>query len=345
MKDCLGREINYMRISITDRCNLRCRYCMPEGITLMGHNDMLRYEEIFCVCEQAAALGIRKIKITGGEPLVRKGCSDLIAMLKNVPGIEEVTLTTNGVLLEEKLDDLILAGVDAINVSLDTLDRDTFTSITGFDQLEQVRKGIDAALFAGIRLKINTVLQKGVNEQEMFALAELARNQKLDVRFIELMPIGYGESQKGISNQDVLKALRKKYPSIKEDTSSHGNGPAIYYQIPGFQGGIGLISAMHEKFCDSCNRIRMTSRGFVKPCLCYGEGVSLMEALRGESISMIQKTEDFGRQNVDGVGKHFPDTEAVKKLLKKAIGMKPQGHSFEAEQYITENRNMIEIGG
>ena len=192
MLDQYGRSIDYMRVSITDRCNLRCRYCMPEGVELLPMKDILTYEEIREICSEAARLGIRKLKITGGEPLVRLGCADLIRELKAIEGIEQVTMTTNGVLLGRYLPELIRAGLDAVNISLDTLDRDRYAAITGRDELVSVLESVDAALASPLRVKINAVLQKGVNDDEWFSLAELARGRALDVRFIEIMPIGFG---------------------------------------------------------------------------------------------------------------------------------------------------------
>ena len=193
MKDLYGRTIDYMRISITDRCNLRCRYCMPDGIEWIPMDEILTYEQIETVCRVAVSLGINKFKITGGEPLVRKGCPELIGSIKQIPGVEQVTITTNGILLKEQLDRLILAGVDGVNVSLDTLDAEKFKQITGFDLLDRVEASIQSAVAKGLRVKINTVLQSGVNEDEWKGLMDLAKDQRLDVRFIEMMPIGYGK--------------------------------------------------------------------------------------------------------------------------------------------------------
>ena len=190
MKDQYGRDIDYLRVSITDRCNLRCRYCMPDGIEWLPMEEILSLEEVTEACRQAAALGIRKIKVTGGEPLVRRGCTDLIGMLSALPGIEQVTLTTNGILLASCADELCRQGLHAVNISLDTLDPVKYAEITGFDRLSSVLEGIRAMEERRIPVKINAVLQRGVNDMECIALAELAKNHKLDVRFIELMPIG-----------------------------------------------------------------------------------------------------------------------------------------------------------
>ena len=321
MKDGFGREIDYMRISITDRCNLRCRYCMPEGISWIPMEEILTFEEIEAVVKEAATLGIKKIKVTGGEPLARIGCPTLVGMLKKVPGIEKVTLTTNGVFLSEYAEQLKENGLDAVNISLDTLDEKRFEEITGRDELKAVLDGIETALELQIPVKINSVLQKGQNEKEWQALAELEHYKKLDVRFIEMMPIGYGKKFEPVYNEELLKKMEEKYGELKPDTRVHGNGPAIYYSVPGFEGSIGFISAIHGKFCKSCNRIRMTSTGDIKACLCFDESLSIKEALRAG------------------------DMEEVNHLLVLAISNKPVSHQFEQKEMITEQREMALIGG
>lgn len=326
MKDRFGREIDYMRISITDRCNLRCRYCMPEGIRLVPMEEILTFEEIKQVCETAAELGIRRFKITGGEPLVRLGCAGLIGMIKEIPGVEQVTLTTNGILLGEYLEELMENGLDGVNVSLDTLDEKTYKQITGFDALGKVLESIGRAADKGLRVKINSVLQKGINDKEWAALAELAKERPVDVRFIEMMPIGYGKKSEGIAGNEVYLRLQERYPGIKEDDSVHGNGPAVYYRIPGFSGSIGFISAVHGRFCSTCNRIRLTAKGELKPCLCYETSVDVKAALRNSVC-------------------HADMAEEVKAAVRKAIDMKPQGHCFDAEEKITERKQMVQIGG
>ncbi len=325
MKDGFGREIDYMRISITERCNLRCRYCMPDGIIQVPMNDILTYEEIIRVCHAAAGAGIHKLKITGGEPLVRDGCPELIGELKAVTGIEQVTMTTNGVLLAELLPELLDNGLDAVNISLDTMDRDAYQQITGRDELPRVVEGIKKAIESGIPVKANVVLQRGINEGEWKNLAEMTRKYSLDVRFIEMMPIGYGKEYQTIYNEDVLRKLKGIEPGLCADSSVHGNGPAVYYRIPGAKGSIGFISAMHGKFCGNCNRLRLTSMGKLKPCLCFGDSIDLRKILR-ES-----------------------DKESVDKLLYQtvleAIRMKPEQHKFEVVSDITEQKQMVQIGG
>ena len=321
MIDAEGRTIDYMRISITDRCNLRCRYCMPDGITQVAMSEILTYEEIRKVCMFAAELGIRKIKITGGEPLVRKGCVDLIQMIKEIPGIIQVTMTTNGVLLKENLEALKRAGLDGINISLDTLDYEKYYKITGTDACGTVLEAVKAAAESGIRTKVNSVLQDAGDRQEWRPLIRLAEKNPVDVRFIELMPIGCGKKNTGVSNLELLEDMKKAYPDISKDTRIHGNGPAVYYQIPGFEGSIGFISAMHGKFCSTCNRIRLTSTGDLKPCLCYGDTYPLRELLRGGA------------------------DDEIREQIKKAIENKPAAHCFEEPGAITEAHQMAQIGG
>ncbi len=327
MKDSFGREINYMRISITDRCNLRCGYCMPEnGIELAPAKEILTLEEIVRVCQAAAGLGIHRFKITGGEPLARTGCPELVGMIKKIFGVRQVTLTTNGVLLGRHLDRLLENSLDGVNISLDTLNEKVYRQITGFDELPAVRDSLERAVEKGLRVKINTVLQKGVNDGEWMSLAGLAKEMPVDVRFIEMMPIGLGKKSQGVSGKEVLLNLKREYPGIEPDDTFHGNGPATYYRIPGFAGGIGFISAVHRRFCESCNRIRLTAKGELKPCLCYETFVDVKRALRGPG--------DMEKKQ-----------EGLKDLIRQAVSRKPEMHCFETEDQITEGRQMVQIGG
>ena len=320
MRDSFDREINYMRISVTDRCDLRCRYCMPaEGIEKVSMNRILTYEDILRICRAAVGLGINRFKITGGEPLVRKGCTNLVHEMKQIPGVEQVTLTTNGQQLPQALDELAKAGIDGLNISLDSLKEDRYRYITGGGELSNVLKAIDECVDRGIRTKINCLLQKQFNEDEITDFAAFAFEKGIDVRFIEIMPVGYGNPDTGISNDEVLQMLREKYPRLEEDKTVHGNGPAVYYRLPGKNGAIGLISAMHHCFCGSCNRIRLTSQGLIKPCLSYEEGVDLRPAL------------DAGE-------------EVIKKALEEAVRRKPQEHTFR-DRASVEPRAMSQIGG
>ena len=314
VKDKFSRTIDYLRISITDRCNMRCNYCMPNGFINASINELLTYNEIIDVAKAAAACGISKLKITGGEPLIRAGVVDLIRELKSLPGIEQVTMTTNGVFLAEMINDLKAAGLDAVNISLDSLNPERFRVITGFDLLHKVKEGINAALSSGIPTKINTVLQRGLNDDEWDDLIQLAKNNPVYVRFIELMPIGEGKNFQAVDNNEILKAISSKY-EVEQDTLTHGNGPATYIRIPGFIGGVGFISALCGKFCNSCNRLRLTSHGKLKPCLCFADSINIREATN------------------------------LEQAIKDAINMKPQGHCFDERGKISETRKMFEIGG
>lgn len=321
MRDLFGREIDYLRVSITDRCNLRCRYCIPEDVCLVPMEEILSYEEIETVCQCAAKLGISKIKVTGGEPLVRKGAPELIGRLKNIPGICQVTMTTNGVLLTNYLDELVKNGLDGVNISLDTLDETQYQKITGKAVLPQVLEGIEAAADSGLRTKINVVLQKSTLEGEWRKLIQLAKHRDVDVRFIELMPIGAGAGMSGESNEALMEKVRVQYPNLCRDGRVHGNGPAVYYHIPGFMGCIGLISAVHGRFCSGCNRIRMSAQGEIKPCLCYEDVIPLKPVLRSGKL------------------------EDVQEALAKAIREKPGEHCFGVDEKRTEHKPMVSIGG
>lgn len=321
MKDQFERTIDYMRISITDRCNLRCRYCMPEGCDKVSMDQILTYEEIERICRTAAGLGIRKLKLTGGEPLVRLGCTDLVKSLKQIKGIDEVTLTTNGQILSRYMEDLKAAGIDGINISLDTLDADRYAYITGGGSLDKTLQAIDLAIASGVPTKINCLLQKDFNEDEVSRLAQFAFQKGILLRFIELMPIGIADPSQGISNERVLHLLQEKWPDLSQDHSRHGNGPAVYFNRPGVLGGIGLISAIHSRFCAGCNRIRLTSQGQIKPCLCYEDGINLKPYLKQS------------------------DRE-VEAALREAILRKPSGHCFTEERFGSEeHRLMSQIGG
>lgn len=328
-QDGQDRTIDYLRISITDRCNLRCRYCMPFDLDLQPHAAILRDEEILRTARAAADFGVRHLKVTGGEPLVRLGCTELVQKLKAVPGIETVTLTTNGVLLPQFLDGLQQAGVDGINISLDTLDRDTYAKITGFDRLKDVLKAIDLSVAAGIRTKLNVTVTEQIPPQDFVRLAELAKDRPLDVRFIELMPIGFGTRLCSVDNALIQARIRERYPQLAPESKSarrRGFGPARYWTIPGFQGEIGFISAIHEPFCAQCNRLRLTSTGFLKFCLCYEDGIDFRQILR----SGLTQDEEH-RVLLAG--------------FVQAARQKPEQHSFLKKGMVTETAPMSGIGG
>lgn len=321
MKDTFDRTIDYMRVSITDRCNLRCEYCMPDGVQLCSHQDILTYDEIIAVCKEAVSLGIVKFKITGGEPLVRKNCATLIKKIYEIPGTEQVTLTTNGVLLKDQLEELKEAGLKSVNISLDTLDREKFKKITGFDKIDQVLASIKASMDAGMKVKLNTVLHDEEYQEDFKQIIALAEKYPLDVRFIEMMPIGYGADAYLVSNDTLIKELEELYENLEPDYEVKGNGPAVYYKVPGFKGSIGFISAIHGRFCKTCNRIRLTSMGEIKSCLCFDNGVNLKEAIKNK------------------------DSKEINRLLRESISDKPEEHCFGDLKGITERKNMIQIGG
>ncbi|MDO5424602.1 MAG: GTP 3',8-cyclase MoaA [Eubacteriales bacterium] len=324
MIDQYGRTIDYLRISLTDRCNLRCVYCMPEeGIQQISHAEILTYDEIRRICRCMTELGIRKIKLTGGEPLVRKDCAQLVRTLKALPGIEKVTLTTNGILLGEQLPGLVEAGVDAINISLDTLNPELFQKITRRDCLDQVLEGLQAALGCPqLSVKLNCV--PVIKEKENFvALAGLAKNNPLHVRFIEMMPIGYGKQFPFQDEESIKTVLEEAYGPMMPTAERFGNGPCHYYTLEGFQGKIGFISALTHKFCSQCNRVRLTAEGHLKGCLQFQEGVDLREILRKG-------------------GTDAELTEAIRRI----IWEKPVSHHFyETQTEQDEMRAMSQIGG
>ncbi len=339
MKDRFGRTIDYMRISITDRCNLRCRYCMPDTITPVPEEAILSYEEMETVCRAAARAGISRLKITGGEPLMREGCASFIGRLKKIPGIRQVTMTTNGILLDRYLPQLLKHGLDAVNISLDTLNPDVYEQITGRNELFRVLDNTGLAVDAGLPVKVNCVLIKGINDREWQELAELSRNLKIDIRFIEMMPIGHGKKFEPVYNDLLLKQLLEQYPDLEKDKRVHGNGPAVYYRLPGARGSIGFISAMHGKFCGSCNRLRLTSQGKLKPCLCYADSVDIRSILRGgASGEAFEKNMDNHRINLN-------QEKELCEAISQAVSQKPGMHQFEAADGVTEQAWMAQIGG
>ena len=325
MFDRYQREIHYLRLSVTDLCNLRCRYCMPDGVPKLAHEDILTYEEFLRLAALFAQCSIDTVRITGGEPLVRRGVEQLTAGLKAIPGIRRVALTTNGVLLAQKLPALLAAGLDSVNISLDTLHPETFRRITGKDELAAVQNGIRAALASGIPVKLNCVPQAGVNEDELEALAALAKDNALQVRFIEMMPIGYGAAMPCISGPELRARFARRWPELAPLSTAQehalGDGPAVYYTVPGWQGSIGFIAAVHGKFCASCNRVRLTSQGFLRPCLASETGCDLRALLRsvGEDAQLLA-------------------------AIRETIWAKPREHHFN-DSSMPATRGMYRIGG
>ncbi len=334
MIDAMGRNIEYLRISVTDRCNLRCIYCMPQGnIRWLEREEILTYDEMLRLCRIFAGLGISKVKLTGGEPLVRRDLHVFVRRLKEIEGIENVTLTTNGVLLAEQIDDLVKAGLDAVNISVDAFDREIFEEMTGVDGAHGVRTAIEKALaYENLRVKLNCVPIRGVNDGQWIEIASLARDHRLSVRFIEMMPIGTGRRFEAVREDELRALLEEAFGKMTYFAGKLGNGPCRYFTIEGFQGKIGFISAVSHRFCDQCNRVRLTSDGFLKTCLQYGDGVMLKSLLRGSASD-----------------------DELRHCIEETVYHKPEGHHFEEEicrradggcaGFNTEDHQMFQIGG
>ena len=322
MFDSTQRSIHYLRLSVTDLCNLRCRYCMPDGVEKLEREAVLTYEEFLRLAALFAQCGIDTVRVTGGEPLVRKGVDQLVAGLKAIPGIRKVTMTTNGILLARQLPALQKAGLDSVNISLDTLRPEVFAQITARDEFSHVMEGIRAALASGLPVKLNCVPQVGVNEGELEQLAALAEKTPLEVRFIEMMPIGYGAAMPCISGPDLRQRFARRWPELQPATgAAFGDGPAVYYTVPGWQGSVGFIAAVHGKFCASCNRVRLTSQGFLRPCLASEAGCDLRALVRGGAS----------------------DAELLQ-AIRETIWAKPREHHFE-DHSMPATRGMYRIGG
>lgn len=319
MRDSFNREISYMRISVTDRCNQRCIYCMPEeGVSDLGHDKIIRFEDIEKVVRAAVEIGINKFRLTGGEPLVRKGIVGLVDKLSKIPGVKELSMTTNGRLLGQYAHDLKLAGLNRVNISVDTLYEEKYAEITRGGDINEVMDGLDAAVAEGLTpIKINVVVMKGFNDDEILNFAQLTLNEALDIRFIELMPIGSAEISEKYSmmTSSEIKELLKGITPVESK-----NEVAEYYKYPEAIGRIGFISPMSHHFCDYCNKVRLTSDGKIKACLHTNEEYDLNELFK--------------------TGSH----EDLVKGLTEAIFSKPDRH------YLTEGaepikRNMNKIGG
>ena len=333
MKDSHGRTIDYMRISLTDRCNFRCIYCMPEeGVVPLCHEDILRFDDIITIVKAAASMGIRRIRLTGGEPLVRKGVVDLVAAMNAIPGIEDISLTTNGVLLPRMAPDLKKAGLKRVNISLDTLDEEQFTYITRVGSLQSTLDGIEAALEAGFDpVKVNAVTVRRLN-QDYLAFAKLSVDRPLHVRFIEYMPVGESGGADGtgwgkedvISSEEVRAIISEKAqleglgPLVPaEESRPDGGGPAEYYRFEGAQGTVGFISPLSRHFCSMCNRLRLSAEGRIMPCLFSDDYFDIKPAAKSG------------------------DLDEVCKVLNLAIGNKPDEH----HDRVGTERGMSQIGG
>ncbi len=324
--DPFGRTINYLRISLTDRCNLRCVYCLPEsGINWTKRDDLLSVTEIVRVVEAAASLGVKSVRLTGGEPLVRQDVLEIVRRIAATPGIREVSITTNAMLLEKMAAPLADAGLTRVNISLDTLDPDKFRRITRVGEISRVWRGLQAAGSAGLApIKINTVVVGGVNDGELPALARLSIENPWHIRFIELMPVGNQHSWGGMfPDADRYFSTRKMHErlaslDLQPDTTPMGNGPARTFKIPGAMGTTGFISPVSEHFCKHCNRLRLTADGRLRSCLLLDREIPVRDALRsgGDLVS----------------------------LLHAAVLQKPHGHKLE-QNIFPEVRRMAQIGG
>jgi len=326
VKDAFGRTIDYLRLSITDRCNLRCRYCMPEeGVPACRHDEILSYEELERIARVAVGGGIRRIRITGGEPLVRRGLAGFVAHLANISPRPELSLTTNGLLLAEQAIALKEAGLDRINVSLDTLRPERFREMCRRDGLEQVFRGLEAAEQAGLApIKLNMVPLAGFNEDEIGDFARLTIKRHCDIRFIEYMPVSGGldyPAECRIPSAEVRRTVEALGP-LEEVPPSSGGGPARTFRLPGANGRIGFISAISEHFCDRCNRLRLTPEGLLRPCLFSELSVDLRTPLRAGAS----------------------DTE-LRELMRQAVCGKPEKHGINVPGFKPGSRRMSSIGG
>lgn len=323
MQDQFERRIEYLRISITDRCNLRCQYCMPaSGIQWLSHESILSFEEIYRLVKLSTQLGFRRFRLTGGEPLIRKGLVDFISQASQIPEVEDLMLTTNGMLLPEMAFDLKAAGLHRVNISLDTFDPERFREMTRGGDVNKVLQGIYRSLEADLTpVKLNAVVVRDFNLHELPKFLELARNYPIHVRFIELMPIGVSSDQRNefvsIAEMKEVLGLQGLEPQKKD----FGGGPAEYVSPEGFQGKIGFISALSRHFCSTCNRMRLTADGKLRPCLHSPKEIDLRQALRDGSTD-----------------------EKIKEILKEAIWNKPAEHHMNEESW-QGSRMMSQIGG
>ena len=325
LRDTFERVIDYLRISITDRCNLRCVYCMPQkGVKLFEHKEILSYEEIVRITGIAASLGVRKVRITGGEPLARKNTAFLISSLKKITGIEEISLTTNGILLEKYAKRLAESGLSRVNISLDTLRPDRYSEITRGGDFNLVKRGIIAAEEAGLLpVKINMVPIRDINDDEISDFARMTLETRRQVRFIEFMPIGARDlwnKDRYISSEEIRKIAEKIGPLIP--VRLRKRGPAKYFRFDGAPGVIGFISALTHHFCGDCNRLRLTADGRLRPCLFSETEIDLKPALRPNSSD-----------------------KEIERLLRLAIEVKPEKHNIEQRDDLSLLKNMSRIGG
>jgi molybdenum cofactor biosynthesis protein A, bacterial len=324
LSDSAGRRIDYLRLSLTDRCNFRCLYCMPrDGMSFIPHNAILSYEELYRLTGIFASLGVRHYKVTGGEPFCRKGAASFITELAARSGVDDVTVTTNGSLVEPYLNDLAEGGVSAVTFSCDALEETTFNRICRVHTKAQSIFGtMRFAAQLGLTVKINTVPLRGYNGAELVPLARHALENGYTIRFIELMPVGDGITFSGIPHAEVFELMEKFFGTLRPVNRKMGNGPAMVYEVQGYPGFIGFIPAMTGKFCEACNRIRLTASGFLKTCLWHGDGVDLRQAMRNGASDA-----------------------ALTNLVIEAVNMKPAGHTFSFVPSPSQGFYMNSVGG
>ena len=323
LTDSFGRKINYLRLSVTDRCNMRCVYCMPaEGVHLVRHDDILSYEELLLIAEAAVANGIEKIRITGGEPLVRKGLLPFLEKLAVIPGLKQLVLTTNALNLAEMAADLRSAGVQRLNISLDSLNPETFATITRGADLQRVLAGITAAEQAGFPVKINMVAMRGVNDREILDFVNLTLERKVSVRFIEYMPAirEAGWEAKVVSGEEIMGRVAGNYSYSVQERDGMA-GPARIFRVEGAQGTFGIITPLTGHFCNECNRIRVTSSGKVRSCLFADDSLDLRPLLAKR------------------------DRDGVAAALRAVVTCKPRNHSMQADDTGYTPFAMAAIGG
>ena len=292
LTDSCGRKINYLRLSVTDRCNLRCTYCMPaEGVSKRAHHEILSYEELLVIAEAAVNLGIEKIRVTGGEPLVRKGLPGFLSRLRQVPGLRHLVLTTNGLLLEEMADSLKHAGVERLNISLDSLRPDVFARITRGGELSRALSGIAAAEAAGFPIKINVVVMRGINDGEIADFAALTLDRPVTVRFIEYMPAARTDNLNSllVPGSCITAELDRQFRLEELAAEERSAGPAKGFRIRGAKGALGVITPISRHFCDDCNRIRVTSAGIARSCLFGNDSLDLKPFLSAGDIPGLEK--------------------------------------------------------
>ena len=324
LTDSIGRNINYLRLSVTDRCNMRCFYCMPkEGVISKGHDAVLSYEELQLIAETAVGLGIEKIRVTGGEPLVRAGIIGFLEKLAQIPGLRHLALTTNGLLLEKLAANLFNAGVQRLNVSLDSLHPETFGEITRGGDLKSVLAGLDAAEWAGFPPpKINCVIMRGINDDEILDFVDMTRSRGNSIRFIEYMPAMKEDDWQRycIPGEEILQRISARYTLETIDKGPFA-GPSRDFRIPGARGSIGIITAVSGHFCSECNRIRVTSTGQAKGCLFSDDKTDLIPWLRP------------------------PDPAGLAEVLKRIVSTKPERHDISQDGYTHKNFTMSQVGG